>query len=355
MNSIDQFLNNNCDTKATKDNYKSGLRLFFRTLNIDPDEYIKTKRDYDEDIMIFWRELQNYAPMTRRARISIVKQFLEENEINLSNKTKKKLRRKIKGTRAVTLDVIPTNQELKQILSHGETKARALGLLASSSGMRLNEILQLTVDDIDFNHDPVKIYVRAETSKFEIARIVFCSNEAADAIKSWLKERSQYLNTAVARCGNLTGKSLDDDTIFCFTESNANKIWSRLLKKSGFDQIDKTTGIYRMHFYVLRKFFETRMSYAGVQEAIYQQLQGHTGYLNGSYKRFTEQELGESYKKGVKSLLVFETQPDLTETNQEITKLQEESRMKDKQIQELEKKIDEINQTMLLLLAKNQK
>ena len=65
----------------------------------------------------------------------------------------------------------------------------------------------------------------------------------------------------------------------------------------------------------------------GIPEAIYQQLEGHEGYLNGAYKRYTEEELRKYYLKGMNELLIFETTPDLTETNKEIEELK-----KDKEI-----------------------
>jgi len=348
MNKIEEFLSE-CDTKSTRKNYTSHLKHFFTTINTDPATYFDNERNYDDDIMSYWQGLSKYAPCTRIARISCVKLLFEENDINLSTKTKKKLKRKTRRSKPITLDVIPTNQELKQILQRAEMKARALFLIASSSGMRINEILQLEPDDIDLNSDPVKIYIRAETTKTKRARLTFMSNEAKEALLEWLKERDNYLHSAVAKTGAITGKTLDDPTIFCFAYGTALKIWHRLLEQSGFNQRDKQTGVHRMHEHVLRKFFETRMSYAGIPEAIYQQLEGHEGYLNGSYKRFTDQELAESYKKGVKNLLVFETQSD-----ERLNDLDEQLKEKDKEIQDLKRKMDDLNQTMLMLLAKNQ-
>ena len=89
------------------------------------------------------------------------------------------------------------------------------------------------------------------------------------------------------------------------------------------------------------------MSYSGIPEAVYQKLEGHEGYLSNSYKRYTEQELAEAYQKGVKSLLVFETAPDLTGINEELKE-------KDKRIEDLEKKLDSMNQTLLEYVAKRQ-
>jgi len=332
MGVVETFLKENAETKNTYNGYKCNLKSYFRYLEIEPDNYFNSDRDYEKDVMDYYNSLKEYAPLTKTSKMNTVKVFLEDNDILFSNKLKKKLRRKLRGARPITLDVIPTNKELKQILSHGEIKAKAMGLLGSSSGMRLNEILQLTLDDIDFTKDPVKIYIRSEITKTRAARITFCSDEAAEAIQEWLKERDKYLEVAVRKTKSMCGKTLDDDTLFCFNNTTANTIWNRLLEKSGFTEKDKSTGIHRLHFHTLRKFFETRMSYAGIPEAIYQQLQGHEGYLSKSYKRYTERELADAYKKGIPSLLIFSSQPDLTDVNESLAK-------KDKQIKELMEKV----------------
>jgi len=263
MGVVEEFLKD-AETKNTYNCYKCNLKSYFNYLNVDPDDYFDDGRDYGQDLLDYYSNLKKYAPLTRTAKINTVKFFLEDNDVQLSKKVKKKLRQKLKGARAITLDIIPTNKELKQILSHGEIKAKAIGLLGSSSGLRLDEILQLTLEDIDFKKEPVKIYVRAETTKTGNSRITFCSNEAAEAIQEWLKERQKYLEAAVKKTRAMCGKTLDDDTIFPFNGSTATTIWNRLLEKSGFNEKDRSTGIYRMHFHSTRKYFETRMSYAGV-------------------------------------------------------------------------------------------
>jgi hypothetical protein len=123
-------------------------------------------------------------------------------------------------------------------------------------------------------------------------------------------------------------------------------MWRRLLKKSGFDERDKSTKYHRMHFHTLRKFFETRMSVAGVPEAIIQQLQGHTGYLNGSYKRYTDRELSEAYKKGMKDLLIFSRE------TKDVKEIRDQLAEKDKQIQELK---DQMQMLMAKVLTHNDK
>ena len=83
-------------------------------------------------------------------------------------------------------------------------------------------------------------------------------------------------------------------------------------------------------------------------EAIYQQLEGHEGYLNGSYKRYTEQELAEYYKKGVKNLLVFETGVD----EERIKQLENEIKIRDEKIVEKQfRKHPKLIKYLMIILA----
>ena len=68
---------------------------------------------------------------------------------------------------------------------------------------------------------------------------------------------------------------------------------------------------------------------------------GQSGYLNDSYLRFTEKDLSDAYNKGVKSLLVFQVQPDLTNINKQISELQKEN-------EELNKKLDKVMRSALI-------
>ncbi len=340
MNKIDEFVMSFPKTK-TQTTYRCHLNKYFETIKANPEKYFDGKRDYEQDVKTHWMALIEYAPTTRNMKISTIKQFLEDNDIELSAKFWMKLKRKRRGNRPVTQDVIPTNQQLRKILHHAEIKAKALYLLLSSSGIRISEAIGLLPNDIDLTSDPPKIYVRAEIAKNNVPRICFFSSEAKEVLLEWLKVRDEYLVTAVNRAKTRTKffhpKDLNDKRVFPFSYTNAQKIWLRLLKNAQLDERDANTQkkYHRMHIHTLRKFFETRMSVAGVPEAIYQQLEGHEGYLNGAYKRYTEQELGEWYKKGMVSLLVFETQPDLSEVHEQLKE-------KDTQIQDLRNQMEEM-------------
>jgi len=331
MNKIDEFVNA-FQTKNTKKSYKATLTQYFKTIKKEPESYFNNKQDYEQHIIQYWNELQRYAPLTRISRLSCVRNFLEENDITIPQKTWKKLRKRSKGKRAITIDAIPTNEELRQILTHGDLIVKTVALISSSSGMRINEILELKPIDVNIEEKIMKIYVRPEISKTGQPRICYASNEATDSLNEWNKIRTEWLDQAVRRSVGLHAKSKDDNRIFPINYSCFTRKWQRCLKKAGLDERDPTTRVHRLHFHTLRKYFETRMSYVGVQEAIYQQLEGHEGYLNGVYKRYTETELLEAYKKGLPSLLVYGIQHDLTEVHKQLEK-------KDQEIEEIKEQM----------------
>jgi integrase len=341
MNPVEEFLNA-FPTEQTKKTYRHHLKNYFIIIKAEPENYFKTKRNYEQDVINYWKDLQKYAPLTRISRMSCLRNFLEENDIIIPQKTWKKLRKRTKGKRAVTIDVAPTNKELKQILQHSDILSRAIFILASSSGMRIGEIINLLPEDIDLEYEPMKIYIRGEITKTGEPRIAFASDEAKEAMYQWFNVRDEYLDQAVRRSKGLGGKNPNDERIFPLCYTTAEKKWIRLLRKSGLNERDRTTKHHRRHIHTLRKFFETRMSYAGVPSAIYQQLEGHTGYLNGVYKRYGERELAEAYLKGMNALSVYEVTPDLIDINEELKDVTDENKRLQSKLEMMETRMQQM-------------
>jgi len=60
-------------------------------------------------------------------------------------------------------------------------------LLLASTGMRAVEALHIRVKDIDFENNPVRLFIRGENTKTKTDRTVFLTEETANLLKSWLK------------------------------------------------------------------------------------------------------------------------------------------------------------------------
>lgn len=338
MNPVERFLNT-YKSEKTKQNYGSHLKVYFEFLQTKPETYFTEKRDYANDLERWVTFNENKAPLTIAGRINCVRLLMEDNDITIPNKIWKQLKRKQKANKPITLDRIPTNEELKQILEHGSVKERALFLIASSSGMRIDEILQLEPDDIDLKSSPPKIYVRASTAKFGKARITFMSEEARQALIEWYKIRGKFLKGAISKCNReknpITHKNPEDKTIFPFTYMTSANIWHRLLKDAELADKDKSTGFYRLHIHVLRKFFKTRLLNAGMQDAIVRKLMGQEDPLGSSYDRFTEDNLRDSYLNCMYALLVENT-----------SDIRESLAKKDEQIKEMKMDLLELRLTI---------
>ena len=126
MNKIDEFLKKGLyNNKNTIMSYRTHLNRYFEIINTKPDTYFDNKRDYETDIITFWEYLKDKPPMTRNSAISVIKNYLEENDVQLPKNMIKKLKKRAKGDKPLTLDQVPTPKELRKILQHGETKARS--------------------------------------------------------------------------------------------------------------------------------------------------------------------------------------------------------------------------------------
>jgi integrase len=275
--------------KSTAKSYRAGLTQFFSTVYMGvgieeaADRYFEELRDYKEDVRSFFASIKDSPPKTVHQKLSIVRTFLAENSVELPPKFWHDLRGKKKGTRVLMLDKVPSNVELKRILTHMDINGKALFLTLASSGMRIGEALSLKQGDVDLTVEPAKISIRGECTKTGNPRIVFISREAKEAIEEWLKTRERYIDGAVGK-SHLYAKSTSDERLFPFENNTAYMVWKNALSKSGFEEKYKYgNGLerYKIHPHVLRKFFRTKMG-SMIPVDVAEALMGHEGYLTES-------------------------------------------------------------------------
>jgi len=281
------------------------------------NKYFSEKRDYEKDIQTFLKSLNGSAPLTIKLKLSNIKTFLIENNVELPEKFWKKIRRRIKGSRALTLDRIPTSSELKKLLSHVPIHGKAIFLCLESSGMRIGELLKSNIDDLYLEEKPARIQIRGEVTKSGNSRHAFFSSEAQEALTEWLKVRDEYLRVAVAK-SHMYEKSIEDSRIFPFDISTAYSIWKKALHKSGLNGKDKSTGREQIHPHTLRKLFRTRLGAAGIPVDVIEALMGHEKYLTEVYRKYSIDQLREFYLKGESALLVFTDAQEVTKLRKEI-------------------------------------
>ncbi len=354
---VEDFLSN-FTSSSTIRGYRCHLKNFFEVIEKDPETYIVDVRrlensdkldvleEYERDINKFWKWLIDHdlSPKTVSNSVNCVRVFLKQYRIRLDDVVWENIRRRGTGNKPVTKELPVTKEMLKQILIHGDAKAKALFLVAASSGLRVGELVQLKLTDIESESSPTKIIVRytgPNSVKTKTSRITFITDEATIALREWLKQRDGSIALAVKRTNFPNAKkNPDDDRVFPFQTNNVRNIWNGLLEKTGLDQKDERTGRYLIHIHSLRKYFRTRFSRHN--RDIAEILMGHEGYL-GTYRQFTEDELIEEFKKGAKHLLVFETSVD----SEELIEMQKSLEETKKKLTESDEKIDAIQKGLL--------
>ncbi len=331
MNTIDEFLSN-YSSKSTKRTYKCYIKNYFKLIDVDPDHYFNTNRDYEADVLTLWRSIADKPPKSIYTALTAIRVFLMENNVELSQKFWKKLRLRTKGNRAVTDDKVPSPNELKRILEHTDVKSRAFFLTLLSSGMRIGEICSIKLVDVDLTKTPTTINIRREYTKTGDRRTAFISKEATENLKAWLKHRDVYLKAAISRAkifqnyhNRPDSKKADDDRVFPFNTGTARDMWNRMLKNADLNKTDPTTKIHQMHPHVLRKYFRTHMALE-IPLDVVEALMGHEAYLTEAYRRYSLEQLMELYLKAEHRISVFERPPDLTEHNERIRKLEEDNK-----------------------------
>lgn len=297
-------------------------------LNVQGIRYLGEKQDFEKDIIAFTVALNGRAPKGIRLRLTAVKMFLMENNIEFPQKFWKKVQRRIKGNRALTLDKVPSNKELRRIIMHLPIHGKALFLLLSSSGMRIGEALKLNLENVKLNETPMQIEIPGEYTKTGNSRYAFASRETKETIQEWVKNREKYIKSAVLKSHMFKKTEVEkEDRLFPFESQVAYVMWRNALDKARMNERDKSTNVRKLHPHVLRKFFRTRLG-AVIPVDVTEALMGHEGYLAEVYRRYSMEDLAKFYLQGEPALLVF------TEA-EEVSKLKVEVEERNKQLQTL--------------------
>lgn len=320
-------------SKSTVKVYKWALKGFFSVLGFKGDLresariYLSQERNYEEDVAKYFMSLKGKPPKTVDISLSAVKMFLMENGVELPALFWRRLKGRRRGSRALMMDKVPSNMELRRILSHMDAKGRSLFLTLASSGMRIGESLRLRLGDMELDRDPPKINIRGEYTKTGNPRIAFISREAKEALEEWLKIRDKYLEQAAGRSTRYK-KRTQDDRIWPFRDNTAYLVWRNAVEKAGFNQRQAYNGTierYTVHPHVLRKFFRTRMG-SVIPVDIVEALMGHESYLTEVYRKYSEEDLAKFYLQGEPALL---TSPGAAEMG----RLKKDLEERDRQLQ----------------------
>ena len=166
---------------------------------------------------------------------------------------------------------------LLSVITH--IRDRALILLLVRTGMRIGELLETRMSDINLNEQKIMIYQARKTG---VGRVVYFSDDAREALKRWLGKRDRGVEYLFYGYGR---KRL--------TYGGAREIFKKCLKKAGL-----TEQGYTLHR--LRHSFASELLNAGMRLECLQPLLGHTSIeVTRRYARLTDKSREEEYFRGM--------------------------------------------------------
>ena len=353
------------------------LKKFFETIDMQPKDFLKlSNKDIENSLFGYMMAIGENPKKTQISCLSAIKKFLDRHEVDIKTKIWEDLRIRNnlnKGTYALTKKETPTQNDLKKILSYATgIKSRVLFMFCAATGLRIDEALALTFDNIDSEKRKVELN---EEAKAELPRYTFFTPEVKEQLELWIPERkrmllrryksSKYVRDQFKTMGYDVKREDKFDThtkgkpiyhwnvykdgrelsreeiiemekrVFPFDYITAQRMWANLLEKAGAPYNKKDTNPklqyprYMYNIHSLRRFWLTQLMFERANKEYVDYMGGHWTNLDAVYKyenTHMSAVLKEEYDQHMKCLLVFESQPDLSGVHEELTDLKDENK-----------------------------
>lgn len=283
--------------------YKGALKKFSKfsiskyQLNLDEIISKINNKEFDvyqvlKDFVIF-QDKSGYSPRTIHVAMHGVNGFLRNQGIKIYAEDLKQF---VKMPRKLKVQEAPLTKEIiHRLLRNVSPKLQTVILVAISTGMRIGELVQITIKDVDFKSEPPKIKLRAEITKTGTSREVFLTKEATLALKDYLR---RFLNWNEIDLDSIDakkhifgrtsiGSQVRDDKLLKLPQILAEKSLLQKMLENGIKNIPdlnkkKENGKREIHFHGFRKFFRTTVGNVCGRDFA-EALMGHGFYLDTYY------------------------------------------------------------------------
>jgi len=292
---VAQYLRNqyrrNCRPNTLRQSATSLMLFlsFFRKLGKTQLEELKRQDieafiEHEQD-----RGLKPNSVRTRLCGIYAFVHFLIEKKIVGYELMERKLKLKL----ADRLPRAMGSQDLSRLLCViDNTRDRALIVLLLRTGMRIGELLNANVDDVDLRQQKILIY---QSDKTSVGRVVYYGEDAQQALLAWLKIRDPFKKKLFYGQGKAS-QSLGYGA--------ARMIFNKYLHKAGLQY----SG-YTLH--CLRHTFATELLNARMPLECLRVLLGHTNLeVTRRYARLSDKTREEEYFSAMENILKGEPDAD---------------------------------------------
>lgn len=260
-------------------------------------------KDKEFDLYIFLRNFVVYLdkigiqPKGMRGYLSGVKGYIRHYGIRINSDDFKQF---VKIPKLIRTREIPLTKEMiLRVLHNSNSKLQTSILVAVSSGLRIGELVQLKLSDIDLESNPTKITIRGNATKTRQSRETYITEEATNALKDYLSRYFNWTETSNSHLQNTyifgptTNKGrkskLPGFNIESAKLSLQKSLRTHVGKIPDLD-VDNENGYKAIHFHAFRKYFRTNVGNVCGRDYA-EALMGHGFYMDTYYQLPEEKKI----------------------------------------------------------------
>jgi len=267
--------------------YRKDLEEFLKFLEAQKIESLESVKPFHLRYYLLFLKREKREPTTIARKLSSIRSFFKY--LLKQKKVKKNLVNYLSNPKiSKKLPLVPTEEEINNFIDNLEEgrnefldlRDRALLEIAYGCGLRVSEIANLTLDQINFGLQIIRI-----VGKGKKERIVPFGKKAFKALKDYLEIRDFLLS------------KLNKKTTYVFLNLRGERLTERgiryVIKERG-----KKQGLFYLHPHTLRHAFATHLLNAGVDLRSIQEMLGHSSLTTTEvYTKVNYEYLLKTYLK----------------------------------------------------------
>lgn len=288
------------------------------------EDDIRLRSRHEELMLKYFQTFKSRG--TGIGAMSYVKSFYRHNYVPLQCKIPRAWR--------VTSEKVPTQGEIRHMMSVSNLRDRAVIAFLAQSGVRISTLCRLTYGDVSADLEAGKVPVHIKAMPFQAkgkraeGYDTFIGPEAIDALKAYLDSRRRGTRhipgEPIRSDAPLFRRQLNgDEESVPVSDDSIEQLVTQAALRAGVIEAKKKPGDWsQVRPHVLRKFYQTSLERAGIPHNWVKRLLGHQlPASEDPYSKPTVEDLRKAYGRALPHLALSDATIELAAQQETIAEL----------------------------------